>query len=209
MGSRRLPLTVVLVSLLAIPATAQWFNYPTPGTPRLADGSRTSRRRHRERPTASPISRGSGVAPGRCTASTSPRISARRRTALGRGAVPAAAAGLAQGQPARALPAGQRPVHNFFNLMRLVQTPALPCCSTSRRTARIARSTPTAGQLPIDPNPAWLGYSIGRWEGDTLVITTAGFNDRAWLDSAGHPQTESLRLTERLRRRDFGHMDSR
>ena len=55
--------------------------------------------------------------------------------------------------------------------------------------------------------PTWLGYSIGRWEGDTLVVTTAGFNDRAWLDSAGHPQTESLRLTERLRRRDFGHMD--
>ena len=57
------------------------------------------------------------------------------------------------------------------------------------------------------PNPTWLGYSIGRWEGDTLVVTTAGFNDKGWLDSAGHPQTESLRITERLRRRDFGHMD--
>ncbi len=52
-----------------------------------------------------------------------------------------------------------------------------------------------------------MGYSVGRWEGDTLVVTTAGFNDRGWLDSAGHPQTESLRITERLRRRDFGHMD--
>ncbi len=61
--------------------------------------------------------------------------------------------------------------------------------------------------LPKDPNPTWLGYSIGRWEGDTLVVTTAGFNDRGWLDSAGHPQTESLRVTERLRRRDVGHMD--
>jgi hypothetical protein len=61
--------------------------------------------------------------------------------------------------------------------------------------------------LPTDPNPTWLGYSVGRWEGDTLVVTTAGFNDRAWLDSAGHPQTESLRLTERYRRRDVGHMD--
>ena len=61
--------------------------------------------------------------------------------------------------------------------------------------------------LPKDPNPSWLGYSVGRWEGDTFVITTAGFNDKGWLDSAGHPQTESLRVTERLRRRDFGHMD--
>jgi len=61
--------------------------------------------------------------------------------------------------------------------------------------------------LPEDPTPGWNGYSTARWEGDTLVVTTAGFNDRAWLDSAGHPQTESLRLTERIRRRDFGHMD--
>jgi hypothetical protein len=61
--------------------------------------------------------------------------------------------------------------------------------------------------LPKDPNPTWLGYSVGRWEGDTLVVTTAGFNDRGWLDSAGHPQTESLRITERLRRHDFGHLE--
>ena len=62
-------------------------------------------------------------------------------------------------------------------------------------------------ELPKDPNPTWLGYSVGRWEGDTLVVTTAGFNDLGWLDSAGHPQTESLKITERMRRRDFGHMD--
>jgi len=61
--------------------------------------------------------------------------------------------------------------------------------------------------LPKDTNPTWLGYSVGRWEGDTLVITTSGFNDKGWLDSAGHPQTETLRITERLRRRDYGHMD--
>ena len=57
------------------------------------------------------------------------------------------------------------------------------------------------------PNPTYMGYSVGKWEGDTLVVTTAGFNDKGWLDSAGHPQTESLRVTERYRRRDFGHMD--
>jgi hypothetical protein len=62
-------------------------------------------------------------------------------------------------------------------------------------------------ELPKDPNPTWLGYSIGRWDGDTFVISSSGFNDRGWLDSAGHPQTESLRITERMRRRDFGHMD--
>src|SRR5438093_7176026 len=56
-------------------------------------------------------------------------------------------------------------------------------------------------------NPAWLGYSAGHWEGETLVVTTAGFNDRTWLDFVGHPHSEDLRITERFHRRDFGHMD--
>jgi hypothetical protein len=61
--------------------------------------------------------------------------------------------------------------------------------------------------LPKDPNPNWLGYSVGRWEGDSFVVESAGFNDNAWLDNNGHPGTESLRVTERFRRKDFGHMD--
>jgi hypothetical protein len=52
-----------------------------------------------------------------------------------------------------------------------------------------------------------MGYSVGRWDGDTMVVDTAGFNDRSWLDIEGHPHTESLHITERFRRRDFGHMD--
>jgi hypothetical protein len=52
-----------------------------------------------------------------------------------------------------------------------------------------------------------MGYSIGHWDGDTLVVESSGFNDRTWLDGSGHPHTEALRLTERFRRRDVGHMD--
>ena len=63
--------------------------------------------------------------------------------------------------------------------------------------------------LPVDPQPSWLGYSIGRWEGDTLVVTTAGFNDKGWLDAIGHTHSEALRVEERFRRRDFGHMELR
>lgn len=55
--------------------------------------------------------------------------------------------------------------------------------------------------------PAWLGYSAGKWMGDTLVVETAGFNDKTWLDLAGHPHSDALRLVERYHRRDFGHMD--
>jgi hypothetical protein len=55
--------------------------------------------------------------------------------------------------------------------------------------------------------PAWMGYSVGHWERDTLVVETAGFNDKTWLDIMGHPHSDALRVVERYRRRDFGHMD--
>jgi len=55
--------------------------------------------------------------------------------------------------------------------------------------------------------PSWLGYSIGHWERDTFVVESAGFNDKTWLDVTGHPHSEALRITERYRRRDFGHLD--
>ena len=61
--------------------------------------------------------------------------------------------------------------------------------------------------LPVDPNPAWFGYSVGKWEGDTFVVETAGFKEGTWLDNGGHPHTEALRLTERFRRRNFGNME--
>jgi hypothetical protein len=64
--------------------------------------------------------------------------------------------------------------------------------------------------LPKDPSPTWLGYSVGRWDGDALVVDSTGFNGKAWLDGAGgagHPSTEALHITERFLRRDFGHLD--
>jgi hypothetical protein len=62
-------------------------------------------------------------------------------------------------------------------------------------------------KAPRDPEPMWLGYSTGRWEGDTLVVDTVGFNDKSWLDAFGHPHSDALHLVERFRRRDFGHLD--
>jgi hypothetical protein len=62
-------------------------------------------------------------------------------------------------------------------------------------------------QLPKDPNPQWFGYSIAKWDADTLVVQSSGFNGKAWLDQVGHPSSEALRVRERFRRRDFGHMD--
>src|SRR3954467_7237974 len=60
---------------------------------------------------------------------------------------------------------------------------------------------------PADPDPTWYGHSIGRWEGDTLVVDSVGFNDKFWFDFAGHPHTEQLHVVERFRRPDLGHLD--
>jgi hypothetical protein len=54
---------------------------------------------------------------------------------------------------------------------------------------------------------AWLGYSVGRWEKDVFVVESSGFNENVWLDNAGVPATEQLKVTERFVRKDFGHMD--
>jgi hypothetical protein len=62
-------------------------------------------------------------------------------------------------------------------------------------------------KLPVDPSPTWQGYSVGRWDGDTLVVDTIGFNDRSWLDVRGTPHSEEMRVEERFRRRDYGHLE--
>ena len=74
--------------------------------------------------------------------------------------------------------------------------------STHRQVFTDGRVLPKTFELP-----AFLGYSIGRWEGDVFVVETAGFNDKNPLDGRGHPRSEALRVTERFRRRDFGHLE--
>ena len=211
MGSNRLSgaaAVAVLASLLSTTGAAQWIDYPTPGTPRLPDGTPNL------------------LAPAPRTADGKPDL-----TGVWRGAGPLYRFNIAQDlnpadiQPwaealflqrvrdsrkdsplARCLPVSV-PFHNFFNLTRIVQTPALIVMLYESPNSPHRTVFTDGRDLPKDPNPTWLGYSVGRWEGDTLVVTSAGLNDRGWLDSGGHPQSESFRLTERLRRRDFGHMD--
>jgi len=92
---------------------------------------------------------------------------------------------------------------------KVVQTPSLVVLLYETSTNQTFRQVFLDGRPPLtDPQPTWLGYSIGRWEGDTLVVETSGFNGRAWVDTgSGHPQTEAARVTERFTRRDIGHMD--
>ena len=61
--------------------------------------------------------------------------------------------------------------------------------------------------FPEDAPPTWIGYSIGRWDGDTLVAETIGLTEEAWLDDGGHPHSDALRVTERFRRSTVGTMN--
>ena len=63
-------------------------------------------------------------------------------------------------------------------------------------------------QLPTDdPQPWWYGYSVGHWEGDTLVVETSGLRDDGWLDVFGTPRTDAAKITERFRRPSYGRME--
>jgi hypothetical protein len=105
----------------------------------------------------------------------------------------------------RCLPSGLPMVELFPTPKRIVQTPNLIVILYE---GDIPRQIHMDGRkLPANPNPAWAGYSVGRWDGDTLVVETVGLNPRAPLDAFGHPRSDTMRLRERWRRRDFGHLD--
>lgn len=105
------------------------------------------------------------------------------------------------------MPAGRSSLSETLPFpFKIVQTPGL--------TLMIHESDSTVRQIytdgrkhTADPQPTWTGYSVGHWEGDTLVVDTRGFNDASWLDATGTPHSEDLHVVERIRRRDFGHLD--
>jgi hypothetical protein len=108
---------------------------------------------------------------------------------------------------ARCLPAGL-PGALFIYGFKLIQTPRelvmLPESGDPPRQIYM-----DGRKLPVgrDVQPAWVGYSVAKWEGDTLVVETTGFNEDSWLDASGHPRSENMRIRESYHRRDFGHMD--
>ena len=95
----------------------------------------------------------------------------------------------------------------FAPVHKIVQTPGLIVIMLEVDSGATRQIYTDGRKLPVDPDPLWYGYSVGKWEGDTLVVETAGFNDKSWLDSMGHPHSEAMRVVERYRRRDFGHLD--
>ncbi len=90
---------------------------------------------------------------------------------------------------------------------RLVQTPALLLMIFEDDIPSHRQVFLDGRGHPKDPNPMWMGHSIGRWEGDTLVVDTIGFDERSWLDAQGHPHTDKMHVIERFHRIDLGHLE--
>ena len=109
---------------------------------------------------------------------------------------------------ARCLPSGFPEKLSVPAPFKIIQMPDLVVFLFESRT--IFRQVFTDGRAlpPPDAQPTWQGYSVGRWEDETFVVETAGFNGETWLDMSGHPATDALRVIERYTRRNIGQMDA-
>jgi hypothetical protein len=198
------------LTLLALPAGAQWLRQTTPGIPRLAGGTPNL---------AAPTPRSVDGRPdlsGLWSLRLHPGYVGNIAADLdAKDVQPWAAelfaqrmASLGKDDPGTigCLPLGPRHITGggLVSRVKIVQTPALIVFLYEDLAYR--QVFMDGRQLPKDPHPSFMGYSVGRWEGDELVVESVGFNEGTWLDFGGHPHSDSLRVTERYRRTDFGHV---
>jgi hypothetical protein len=226
---------LVLLVLLSAAVQAQWLNFPTPGTPRSLDGKpnlaapvpRTADGKpdisgawHVQPTSLAEMKRifGDGVGLSSVPGMEPDTISKyalnilldfKPDEALLR---PEAAEILRRRTPGSnpadsCLPIGI-PVNSLVSEPnKIVQSPRVIVIMYESDGTHRQIYTDGRGLPKEFAQPSWLGYSVGRWEHDTLVVKTAGFNDKTWLDLSGHPHSEALRVLERYHRRDFGHLD--
>jgi hypothetical protein len=201
-----------LSALMPAALCAQWVNYPAAGIPRGADGkpdmAAPAPRTVDGKPDLSGVWQAegqeffrdlaAGLKPGDVV--MQPRASAvqKDRVAKEHGEDPLA----------RCLPHGVPRINtNGLFPFKIIQTPGLIVILYEQ--LNLFRQVFLDGRkLVSNPNPTWLGYSTGRWDGDTLVVETSGFNDKTWLDTVqGHPASDALHVTERIRRPNFGTLE--
>jgi len=208
---KRIAPALIVVSLAGATLSAQWLHQPTPGIPRTADGKPNLTAPAPRTPDGRPDFSGlwTRISPkyGRnIAADLAPRdvmpwaesLLQQRREDLGKGYMNVLCVPLGPGYTTTADITGAE-------MMKIVQTPSLILVLNPDLTHR--QIFMDGRRLEAEPNPTWMGYSVGRWDGDALVVDSNGYNDRTWLDHDGHPHTEALRVTERYRRSDFGHLD--
>ena len=191
----------------ALPLGAQWLHLPTPGIPRTSDGKPNL---------TAPAPRSAEGKPdlsglwGRASDKYYNNIAADQQP----GVVQAWAEALYQqrrkdfgkdSMETLCIPFGPSYTTTPYRQSRFIQTPAMLAILNNDLTYRVIFMD--GRQLEQDPNPSWMGYSIGHWDGDTLIVESNGYNDKTWLDNIGHPHTESLHITEKYRRTAFGHLE--
>lgn len=199
------------IALLSTPAAAQWWlDVPAADIPRNADGAPDL---------GAPAPRLADGTPDLAGIWAAERTYSRDlATQMESGEIPyqpwarELAAARADGSqsvldpPARCLPQGVPRLGGAPAPWKLVQTPDL--IVLVYEAFSLWRQVFIDGRRLVEgANPTWLGYSTGRFDGDALVVETSGFNGKAWLDQVGNPSTEQLRVTERFRRADFGHLE--
>ena len=228
----RICIAVFALLVIAGNAPAQWVSYPTAGTPRTKDGkpnlaAPAPRTRDgkpdlsgiwhpQPSPAAELLSASGGTRTPPALGSEPPNkyflnVMADFEPGPGPGPLtPPALKAFSQltfvSRGYDCLPVGMPMVDTDPGPVKIVQTPGLIMILIESETT--FRQIFTDGRkLPADPQPSWLGSSVGRWDGDTLVVDTAGLNSRTWLDAAGHKHSEKLRVTERFHRVNFGRME--
>jgi hypothetical protein len=217
---------VVLLVLLVIspsPARAQWVKYPSAGVPRTATGAPNLGAPAPKTADGKPDLSGIWITEDNrpCPAEGCADMKVGQQFVdIGwglKGGLPYQpwAAALSRQRTAelrlndpnsQCLPTGIVRMHTTPLFRKVVQTPGLLIILNERQVWY--RQIFTDGRpLPADPQPTWNGYSVGRWDGDTLVVQSNGFRDGIWLDSNGSPMTEAAKITERFRRPDYGTLD--
>lgn len=210
---RRWPL-FVLIPGLAVTAPAQWVNYPTAGIPRTANGSPDMNGKVPLAAGGHPDLSGvweaegqtyffdlaAGLPPDAVVPTPWEQALQKQREARDHVDDPLA----------HCLPHGVPRVNtNGLFPFKIIQTPTL-IVILYEQLGLFRQVFLDGRKLGTDPNPSWLGYSTGKWDGDTLVVDTSGFNDKTWLDTfKGRPASELLHVTERFRRTSFGNMEVR
>lgn len=214
---------IAAILLMAGPVSAQWLKIPLPGTPRTPDGApdltAPAPRTTDGRPDLSGIwQRPRGGTPGAIpgTPGGGPAANAVSDITtgvevlyqpLGEAIYKARRENGGKGMPSeRCLPHGITKAMSVPEPFKIVQTPGLIVVLHEEFNHHRQIFTDGRG-VPENRKPTFFGYSLGKWEGDTLVVDTVGFVDETWLDMGGHPATDALHIVERYRRRDFGHLE--